>query len=665
MIKTLKLHNFGKVKDLNIDCYKKNVFIVGQNGSGKTTILQAISLALTGKVAKNLTNEMFIGPYDKDFLVVLELDDGTKIGRTAKGAKLQLPSGAIFKKVKDVYEHIGFDPALLFNLSYVRQGEIADLFMSGNGKGVIDKLSSLIIDSKRMSDGNTELSRKLKDVERDIEAITNGYNQNLEYMKNIDIEYVNDNIDKYTKLIKELVESRKYTNTEISNFYSMHSRFETLSYNIRSTKSDAEYCKKQFESMTKPDITVMDLKDKQIQYKNYRMEFSKIDNIDNEISRYRVVEHVADDIEKYITTKFYKINYTEEELEEIKSNEDVMMNCLCTDDHFNTGEEARVFLNNYNRMDHVDAESLLENKILHDNLIKKLTPYKEEVKYIRSIKANNPEWHTKDVINNHIDDLVHDKMDIVEKYKVKPQEVTDNEIGELNMKWRAYTDAESQMKKAIAVYNNTLKEYTELKDKVKDIPTKDTLDEMKNVDKNIAHYEQLLYEYEDKKKMYNQCVLNNENRKKQLQDCNEEIERIKHWKEVFSDTPNRLRAVLFNPVVEVLNKEFYELFSFSGLGEIDIDWAKVTITIGEKKFEQLSGAQMVAVGLSMRLALLKVMGEVVPIMLVDEPTTFLDDDRKNDIQKLLGHMSTISQCFVSTHDDNIISPNSIVVNLNK
>ena len=146
---------------------------------------------------------------------------------------------------------------------------------------------------------------------------------------------------------------------------------------------------------------------------------------------------------------------------------------------------------------------------------------------------------------------------------------------------------------------------------------------------------------------------------------NEEIERIKHWKEVFSDTPNRLRAVLFNPVVEVLNKEFYELFSFSGLGEIDIDWAKVTITIGEKKFEQLSGAQMVAVGLSMRLALLKVMGEVVPIMLVDEPTTFLDDDRKNDIQKLLGHMSTISQCFVSTHDDNIISPNSIVVNLNK
>ena len=54
MIKTIKLHNFGKIKDLEIDCTNKNVYIVGQNGSGKTTILQAISLALTGKVAKGL-----------------------------------------------------------------------------------------------------------------------------------------------------------------------------------------------------------------------------------------------------------------------------------------------------------------------------------------------------------------------------------------------------------------------------------------------------------------------------------------------------------------------------------------------------------------------------------------------------------------------------------
>ena len=665
MIKTIKLHNFGKIKDLTIDCDHKNVYIVGQNGSGKTTILQAISLALTGKVAKGLTNDMFVGPYDKDFTVVLELDDGTKIGRTAKGAKLQLPNGAIFKKVKDVYEHVGFDPALLFNLSYVRQGEIADLFMSGNGKGVIDKLSSLIIDSKRMSEGNLELGRRIKTLESDIVSIQNGMKQNLEFMKEFNIDEIEDNINKYSSMIKNLIESKKYSSYEVSNFYSMYSQFETLSYNLQIQSKDANYYKNEFNKLTKPKVTVIELKDKQTAYKEYVVEFSKINDIDDEIARYRVVENYADDIEKYITTKFYRVDYTEDDLMRINAAENDMMDCLSTTKHFNDVTLAEEFLRNYNNMDHVDAKTLLENKKLKEYLVNRLKPFKFEVQYIRSIKANAPDTHSSVIIQNHITELEKDKLDIINKYKNPPQEVTDKEILDLDKQWKTYNDIEHQMKKCIDLCNDTYKKYKDLAEKIKDIPTKDQLDEMKDIEKNIIHYEEILRAWEDKKKMYNQCILNKKTREKQIKDTEEEIEKVKYWKDIFSDTPNRLRAVLFNPVVEVLNKEFYELFSFSGLGEIDIDWSKVTITIGEKKFEQLSGAQMVAVGLSMRLALLKVMGEVVPIMLVDEPTTFLDDDRKNDIQKLLGHMSTISQCFVSTHDDNIISANSIVINLNK
>ena len=32
MIKTIKIKNFGKIKDLTIECDHKNVYIVGQNG---------------------------------------------------------------------------------------------------------------------------------------------------------------------------------------------------------------------------------------------------------------------------------------------------------------------------------------------------------------------------------------------------------------------------------------------------------------------------------------------------------------------------------------------------------------------------------------------------------------------------------------------------------
>ena len=188
---------------------------------------------------------------------------------------------------------------------------------------------------------------------------------------------------------------------------------------------------------------------------------------------------------------------------------------------------------------------------------------------------------------------------------------------------------------------------------------------MKDSQNTIDHLNSMISMCEKHFNLYNDAktkISSLEIKKKEIVDqlCN-----ISYWKSIFSEVPNRLRQALFNPVVAVLNKEFYDLFSFSGLGEIKIDWSKVIITVGDKRFEQLSGAQMVAVGLSLRLALLKVIGECVPIMLVDEPTTFLDDDRKNDIAKLLAHMGSVSQLFVSTHDDNIIGSNSVIINLNK
>lgn len=666
MIKTLKIHNFGKIKDLEIDCDKKNVFIVGQNGSGKTTILQAISLTLTGKVAKGLTNDLFIGPYDKDFTVILELDDGTKIGRTAKGAKLKLPNGSIFKKVKDVYEHINFDPAFLFNLSYVRQGEIADLFMSGNGKGVIDKLSSLVIDSKRMSDGNSELNRMIKIIESDKLSYENSLKQHEEFINSFDIDKTNEELEKYTKLEQELKDTEKYTDSEIRDFYNMHNRYTSIKESIKRYKSDVDDCKEQFSKVIKPDMTVIDLKDKQNKYKDYVKDMVDVEELKKKINSYNKALPYSGDMDEYINTKFYRVNYTEDELNEIKIHEDVMMNCLTTDDHFDYCQEAKEFLDNYLKMDHVDAESLLENKKKQEYLVNRLSPFKEIVKHVRSIKANSPELSSMEIIRSIIDSFAKDIETICDRYVDNvPTQVTNDEIENLSNNWNNYNSVDIQLKKTIKVYNDLIKEYKELDEKVKTIPDKDTLDRMKNSKEMLAQYGMIVLKLQESLSQYNQAIKAKEHKIKDIEECDEKLEKVKHWKEVFGDTPNRLRAVLFNPVIAILNKEFYELFSFSGLGEINIDWNKVNITIGEKKFEQLSGAQMVAVGLSLRLALLKVMGECVPIMLIDEPTTFLDDDRKNDIGKLLSHMSTVSQCFVSTHDDNIISPNSVVVNLNK
>lgn len=666
MIKTIKMKNFGKIKDLTIDCDHKNVYIVGQNGSGKTTILQAISLALTGKVAKGLTNDLFVGPYDKDFTIILELDDGTKIGRTSKGAKLQLSTGAVFKKVKDVYDHLSFDPALLFNLSYVRQGEIADLFMAGNGKGVVDKLSSLIIDSKRMGEGNTELNRIIKMLESDLNHYEETKKQNEEYLKSVDVDELKSEIEKYTKLQDELIGMSRYSEADINRFYNLHKVHDSLKDNLVRYKSDVDYCKNQYSAVVKPTMSVSDLKDKQMQYVRYQEDMEDIDEIKKRIEAYNDAMKFVDDMDEYINTKFYRINYTENELNDIRDTKDLMLSCLTTVNHFDSVDEAVSFAHKYKDMDEVDAQILLENKKKHDYLVNRLSPYKEIVKHVRGIKANNPNISSMEAIRNVVEDYAKAIETICNRYSDNvPVKVTDKEINDLDSSWRKYNDAEAQLKKAIRVYNNLLQEYSDSEAAIKNIPDKDTLDRLKNSQEMLAQYGVILLKYQESLDMYNQAVLANKDIVKNVEETKSKLDRALHWKSIFGDTPNRMRAVLFNPVVAVLNKEFYELFSFSGLGEINIDWNKVNITVGEKKFEQLSGAQMVAVGLSLRLALLKVMGECVPIMLVDEPTTFLDDDRKNDIQKLLSHMSSVSQLFVSTHDDNIISPNSVVINLNK
>ena len=87
------------------------------------------------------------------------------------------------------------------------------------------------------------------------------------------------------------------------------------------------------------------------------------------------------------------------------------------------------------------------------------------------------------------------------------------------------------------------------------------------------------------------------------------------------------------------------------------------IVIGNKIIEQLSGAQEVALGLTMHLALLKAMGEQVPIMLIDEPTQFMDTVHINEVKTYLNYLGRQTQMWICTHEDQIVdNVNSIILN---
>ena len=82
MIKKVRIINFKQFKDIEVS-FEKNNILVGNNNSGKSTILEAITLALTGYYhGKNIKNCLSQSLFNKD--VVDEFLKGFNPGEIAK-----------------------------------------------------------------------------------------------------------------------------------------------------------------------------------------------------------------------------------------------------------------------------------------------------------------------------------------------------------------------------------------------------------------------------------------------------------------------------------------------------------------------------------------------------------------------------------------------------
>ena len=78
VIKRVKLKNFRCHIDFDLDCDRPTTLIIGENGSGKTSILEAIYLALRGKSFKSVDRDII--KRDADFYrAEIDLFDARKV----------------------------------------------------------------------------------------------------------------------------------------------------------------------------------------------------------------------------------------------------------------------------------------------------------------------------------------------------------------------------------------------------------------------------------------------------------------------------------------------------------------------------------------------------------------------------------------------------------
>ena len=67
------LKNFRPFSDLRVDLSNKNLLLTGANGTGKTSVLEAINILITGKSFKTRDLKDCIKDKSKGFLVDLEI----------------------------------------------------------------------------------------------------------------------------------------------------------------------------------------------------------------------------------------------------------------------------------------------------------------------------------------------------------------------------------------------------------------------------------------------------------------------------------------------------------------------------------------------------------------------------------------------------------------
>lgn len=131
-----------------------------------------------------------------------------------------------------------------------------------------------------------------------------------------------------------------------------------------------------------------------------------------------------------------------------------------------------------------------------------------------------------------------------------------------------------------------------------------------------------------------------------LSKSNKTLDKTKKIRKIFNEIGSKLVDSYLNNISYEANQIYQELMNTNELLTWENDYE---LKVGDKKFNQLSGGQQMCAAISVRIALLKYFSDM-KLIILDEPTANLDDERREalaeSIQKLEGN-----QILIVTHDD--------------
>ncbi|MDR3290544.1 MAG: SMC family ATPase [Methanobrevibacter sp.] len=335
IIEKLTLKNFKSYLDTTVDFQQGINMVIGENGAGKSTILEAISFALFKKHA-GILNDLIKLDKNKDvekrkkMSVTLEFRSNGILYRVKRERTKTSSKALLFMEDKDssnedndfvrivsgdnevnkeIQNIIGLDSELFLNAIYIKQGEIANLISKtpSERKKLISKLLGIEslekawknslqiihnyenkkIELKTLVDASTQFGKELKDKK----LICSGLNSEKKNLMNKLIEL--------QKFNKEKILEKENMSSEKSVFETLNLELKNECDNLQKTKSDKEVFDKQLIEINKVEEDMDKLKpkvDKLPIYENFLISCKEIRNLKEKQIR---LKKQLEDVNKY------------------------------------------------------------------------------------------------------------------------------------------------------------------------------------------------------------------------------------------------------------------------------------------------------------------------------------------------------------------------------
>ncbi|WP_017980932.1 AAA family ATPase [Methanocaldococcus villosus] len=601
IIEKIKINNFKSHKNTEIEFKEGLTAIIGDNGSGKTSIFEAMVYALFGPNVvggydrivtigkRHVRVELTFRVRGNRVKVVREYENGRG------GAYLYINNSLYARGVNEVNnkikEILGVDQDIFLNSIYIKQGEIAKLINNLRNSERLKIIGKLLgIEDfetcyEKMKEVINEYNNRLREIEGELKSkilLENDLEKNKKileekYREKLKLKEKLEKLEEEFKVIDE--KYREYLDRK-EKFMNLTNKLELRKKELKILNEKLERLERDFEEFNKYENLLKENESSYYEYINIEKEINDLEKERNELEgKYkeynsllgkkeileRNIEKLKNEIKENLEDIKERLNYYENEINKLERIRSYIMELESLEKELNEIENQEIIRNKY--------------KIYFDEYIKLSNELEElknkQIEYYKLLEKKNSLIRQRNELIEEIEKLER-KIGNIEELKRKLEKIEEVKkiLEELNEK-------KNKLNEKLGELNNEIKRLKKMLDELKNVKGKCPLCKSEISEEKKAELIRINEMEIKSKKNEKECI------EKELMDIDN---KIKNLRNIIKEEPRVIEELKRHEILEKeivrkkeLIKELEKEINSIDLDKYIINNKPIDIIINEKK----------------------------------------------------------------------------------